>query len=79
MSLFISVSQKETKKGNKLHAQGKKKRVVYFHFPDSMKIGEIRAAQGKTAEPSVYGICGHIPESVISFFQAQAQREIKWE
>ena len=79
MSLFISVSQKETKRGKKLHAQGKKKRVIYFHFPDSLKKEEIRTAQGKTAKPSVYGICGHIPESVISFFQAQAEREIKWE
>lgn len=74
MSLFISVSQKETKKGNKLHAQEKKKRVIYFHFPDFVKIGEIRTAQGKTAKPSVYGICGHIPPKSYFLFSGTGRK-----
>lgn len=53
--------------------------AFYFHFPDSLKKRGIRTAQQGTRKPGVYGICGHIPENVISLFYAQAEREIKWE
>lgn len=62
-----------------MYAQEKERMGILFPFPGFPEKKGNKDGKQETRKPGVYGICGHIPENVISLFYAQAEREIKWE